>query len=429
MEIMLTICLPTFNRAEVLRETLLSLMYVKEWPFAVEILVSDDASPDHTSAVIEEVKAQHLPMIRSVRYDHNIGSFRNMVALYRSARGRYATYLADDDRLIPERVLTIISYLEANPTVVSYFAPWQLHDVSRGSTTIFGGFDDVRLFKKSDSINLFEFIVNTNASPENSIFRTDIYSHIGYSTHKLYFPFNHMFRMLDYGDIVFDPQPFYLQNNNLDVHRIEGLRGKQREGQRLLTKEAEHLLHATDVQLFWALKGAGYHGGVPSHSRANLLEIVNKSAMDTILMYAYALMHYDKDYIAASELLKRVVMWKNVQHIGSQSVQEWEQQYGFMAAFQAIKEQVDNIPAGKLMLMDDMPFTAGSGQFVGQLRALWPDLVVEVASEQQIITSDHRGDCLMVTFSTDTRNRLMAIGVAPGRVILLHEWQKNFVIS
>ncbi|MBF0159027.1 MAG: glycosyltransferase family 2 protein [Magnetococcales bacterium] len=429
-DITLTICLPTFNRAETLRQTLMELVCVREWPFAVEILVSDDASPDHTAAVVEEMRQQHLPMIRFIRYDHNIGSFRNMVGLYRSARGRYATYLADDDRLINQRMVEIIQYLEANSNIVAYFAPWQLYDVNKKDSTMFGGFDRVRLFRKADSLELFHFIVDNQASPENSIFRTDIYSHVGYSTHKLYFPFNHMFRMLDYGDIVFDPQPFYLQNNNLEVHRLENQQGKQREGQRLLTKEAEHLFHTIDAQLFWALKGAGYHDGVPDQLRAELLEKTNQATMQTVLMYAYAMMHYDRDYIAASELLKRAVMWKNIKQLGDQSLKQWEDHYGFIAAFQAIREQVINIPgAGRVVLMPDIPFGNGPEQFIAQLHSLWPDLIVELLSEQQVLAGEARHSGLMVTFSTETRNHLLAHGIAPGRVILLHEWMKNFKIS
>ncbi|MBF0124847.1 MAG: glycosyltransferase family 2 protein, partial [Magnetococcales bacterium] len=72
-DILLTICVPTFNRADTLRETLLSLEFIKSWPFAVEILVADDASPDHSWQVMQEVQQQSLPMIRPLRHEKNIG--------------------------------------------------------------------------------------------------------------------------------------------------------------------------------------------------------------------------------------------------------------------------------------------------------------------------------------------------------------------
>jgi glycosyltransferase involved in cell wall biosynthesis len=48
-----------------------------------------------------ESYASRLPL-RLMRQRRNLGIVRNTLAAFRAARGAYALYLADDDRLVPE---------------------------------------------------------------------------------------------------------------------------------------------------------------------------------------------------------------------------------------------------------------------------------------------------------------------------------------
>ncbi|MBF0125229.1 MAG: hypothetical protein HQL60_07830, partial [Magnetococcales bacterium] len=360
-----------------------------------------------------------------------IGSFRNMVGLYRAARGRYATYLADDDRLIPERVLEIINYLENNKNVVAYFTSMKLIDrVSHDAMLFWGNFDGVRLFNKSNSIELFNFMVDLPFLPEVYILRTDIYSHFGYHTHKVYFPLNQIFRMLEYGEIVLDSKPYYIQNNNIEAHRVEEQRGKMREGERLLVKEADHVRDSLDIQLFWALKVGGY-SELSEQVRAGLLEKANQAAMNSVLMNASIVLSRGRDYVTASELIKRVMLWQGYhENPGFQAlVEQWER-YAFLAAFQAIIEQTTTMPSGgKLILMPDMSASGNTGGVVAALRQHWPGTTIEVLSEADVIADQDMDRCIITTFSPEVRNRLIDGGMAAGRVILFHEWLKNFKIS
>jgi len=44
----LSICIPTYNRAAILADTLAHLEFLNDFPLTTEVVVSDNASPDDT---------------------------------------------------------------------------------------------------------------------------------------------------------------------------------------------------------------------------------------------------------------------------------------------------------------------------------------------------------------------------------------------
>ena len=94
----LTIAIPTFNRAEYLELNLRRLAeeMATTDPGAVEVLVSDNCSTDHTQSVVERAIASGLP-VRYVRNSENIGSDANIAQCFNLAKGHYVQLLGDDD--------------------------------------------------------------------------------------------------------------------------------------------------------------------------------------------------------------------------------------------------------------------------------------------------------------------------------------------
>jgi abequosyltransferase len=108
---LLTIAIPTYNRAACLRE-LLSLLadQLKDEP-RVELIISDNASPDETPAVVQDFVARGLP-VRYIRNSQNIGSDANFVQCFEQARGKYVWIFSDDDLIVPGGIAKILSYCE-----------------------------------------------------------------------------------------------------------------------------------------------------------------------------------------------------------------------------------------------------------------------------------------------------------------------------
>src|SRR4051812_19448075 len=98
---LLTIAIPTFNRAGYLEQNLEQLrLEMKGVPeSSVEILVSDNCSPDSTARVVEAAIASGLK-IRYVRNVENVGWGPNFAQCFGLAAGNYVLLLGDDDLLV-----------------------------------------------------------------------------------------------------------------------------------------------------------------------------------------------------------------------------------------------------------------------------------------------------------------------------------------
>ncbi len=98
---LLTVAIPTWNRAAFLAQTLeqLRLEMVATLPGAVEVLVSDNCSQDETLDMVQAAQAAGLG-IRYVRNSENIGSDANIAQCFNLAQGKYVLILGDDDLFV-----------------------------------------------------------------------------------------------------------------------------------------------------------------------------------------------------------------------------------------------------------------------------------------------------------------------------------------
>ncbi len=109
---LLTIAVPTYNRAGCLRELLSGLADQLQNESRVELIISDNASPDETPAVVQEFVARGLS-IRYIRNKQNIGPDANFLQCFEQARGKYVWLFSDDDLIVPGGLAKILDYCEA----------------------------------------------------------------------------------------------------------------------------------------------------------------------------------------------------------------------------------------------------------------------------------------------------------------------------
>lgn len=110
---LLTLAIPTYNRSRYLRE-LLSVLHdqiVRE--SRVELIVSDNASPDDTPSVVAEFQQRGLP-VRYLRNPENIGADGNFLQCFEQARGKYFWLFGDDDILLPGALRLLVERLASH---------------------------------------------------------------------------------------------------------------------------------------------------------------------------------------------------------------------------------------------------------------------------------------------------------------------------
>ncbi|HEY9620208.1 MAG TPA: glycosyltransferase family 2 protein [Crinalium sp.] len=112
MTILLSICLPTFNRASLLDKQLDWLnRAIQGYEAECEVFISDNCSTDDTPAVIRKWQSQFLLrsdlQFRVHCNSHNVGAVKNIAHCISAAQGKYVWTISDDD-LIYENTLGYI---------------------------------------------------------------------------------------------------------------------------------------------------------------------------------------------------------------------------------------------------------------------------------------------------------------------------------
>ncbi len=101
---LISICIPTFNRANYLKETLESIL--PQLGPDIEVVVSDNGSTDDTKSIVLEYQ-QKNPDIRYFSNDANLGFDRNLLRCLEHASGEYVWFFGSDDVLNEGGVETV----------------------------------------------------------------------------------------------------------------------------------------------------------------------------------------------------------------------------------------------------------------------------------------------------------------------------------
>jgi abequosyltransferase len=134
MEKLLSICIPTFNRAQILNRQLAWLIEeVKEFGEECEIIVSDNCSGDETPAVVEKWKSLSPIAFHANRNSENLGWMRNFSYCLSAACGHYTWILGDDDAVYEGAVAQVITTLKSRPDLSLFYLNFCERNVVAGS--------------------------------------------------------------------------------------------------------------------------------------------------------------------------------------------------------------------------------------------------------------------------------------------------------
>lgn len=131
MSSILSICIPTYNRASCLFECLTSIFdAIPEHESKLEIIISDNASSDNTTEVVEYFARKHK-IIRYHRNHENIGGENNFRLVANLAKGKYVWVFGDDDRMEKNAIqVVLINIAKEYSIVLCNYSVWT-NDFSR----------------------------------------------------------------------------------------------------------------------------------------------------------------------------------------------------------------------------------------------------------------------------------------------------------
>lgn len=123
-EVMLTLCLVTYNHEKYIKECL-DHIFRQKVNFKMEILVGNDCSTDATAKIIENNYGDKVTLINR---KENMGLCHNMYDLFMRARGKYVYLFSGDDYFLDEEMLQKqVDFLETHSDYFSVTSRFRLY--------------------------------------------------------------------------------------------------------------------------------------------------------------------------------------------------------------------------------------------------------------------------------------------------------------
>jgi glycosyltransferase involved in cell wall biosynthesis len=119
LKYILTIAIPTYNRAQYLNIQLSNLIKQVNSYSDIEILVSDNCSNDVTESVVENYNYSFINYYKQIE---NIGLDGNVLSCYENAKGKYIWYLSDDDVVFEDSVQRVYDFISKHEFSVLAFS-------------------------------------------------------------------------------------------------------------------------------------------------------------------------------------------------------------------------------------------------------------------------------------------------------------------
>ena len=180
----LSICIPTYGRLPYLKELLHNLLQqVEDMPCgAVEVLVSDNCSPDGTACYLHTLGQ---PFFHWWTNEVNIGGDRNFQKCIQEAHGEYVWLLGDDDLVVEQAVARVLD------TIVREGPDLIVATATEGESALYAGYRDFLLAscRKNPRAAMAHTLISAN------IFRRSVFD-LSFAKAKLKTQYAHMFGLM-----------------------------------------------------------------------------------------------------------------------------------------------------------------------------------------------------------------------------------------
>jgi len=160
-----SICIPTYNRREYLRETIASVLAQTYKDY--EVIVLDDGSTDGTKEMVENIGYQ-----LGYYWQENRGEPATCNRLIELAQGRYISFIHSDDLLVPDAVERMTNVMDTEPEEVVVYGNYLRID-ENGNVC---GRSKRRLYSGHITRQLFEDII---VHPNGSMFPKTVLEEAG----------------------------------------------------------------------------------------------------------------------------------------------------------------------------------------------------------------------------------------------------------
>ncbi len=191
MQYKISVCIPAYNRADLLAPLLDSILAQKFNNF--EIVICEDNSPQRLeiSRIVKKYHKNYPKLIFYYENQVNLGYDGNLRNLIFKASGDYCFFMGNDDLMAPNAILEVVSALKRHNNIGVVLRSYASFDVTPNKINqVFRYFEEERLFPKGPetistfyrrSVVISGLVLNRSAALKLSTNRFD-----GYLLYQLY---------------------------------------------------------------------------------------------------------------------------------------------------------------------------------------------------------------------------------------------------
>jgi glycosyltransferase involved in cell wall biosynthesis len=147
-----SVCMITYGHENSIEEAINSVL-MQECDFDIELIISNDSSPDATDKIIQNIILQHPKgyLIQYIKHEKNMGMMPNFISALQQCKGKYVAICEGDDYWIDRHKLQKqVSFLEINNDFVLTFHNAETHNNFTGTKYLFLKDYNVDEFKVAD---------------------------------------------------------------------------------------------------------------------------------------------------------------------------------------------------------------------------------------------------------------------------------------
>ena len=410
----LSLCIPTYNRAELLEYYLDNLAGLDEAEIDYEVVVLNHASTDGTADMLKK-KQKNMKHLRVYHQKHQVSLSGQFIAAARLAKGKYTICMADDDKLIVDKLKYYIDFMESQEDVVACYTPWQAYD-DEAEKVLHGYFDvpEKVTFNKEQGFELFAFIAQKGLYPEIALFRTDVLQQVMFTREGgAFHHFIWLYELSKRGTVAFLPENFYLEvavvksrfnrDSRLNLELTLSYLDNFRAGLELMVMRIIHDLGGDRIS---------------PETRNNMHEALLNYLLARVQVAFNRAMHTG-DFLAASELAQRIMLWRGPFR---QDLMQCAQHALFGAGVQQAVWLFQSMSWKEELVL--FGFEASDGVET-MLKKHYPDISVRVLDEQKIRDSVDAEKALLLVKLSRQKEQFSDMFL-PGHIISLEETTDYF---
>ncbi len=303
---LLSICIPTYNRAALLDYCLEHLHGFERFGMPFEVVVSDNASTDRTVDVLR-AHGREMPSLRYFVQPELVHNGSNYFNAVRHARGEIVVYLADDDSLVLEPLVEHVRRMEREPDLAAIYTDWIAYDDEHERELHrYYHFSESACFGADNPLALLEFLLQQVLLPEVGVFRRQALLQAEYYGARGGYPAFHVtYRLSRLGRVAFELLPFYREHRMLKPQFASRTSINMERRLHLIGDEFRN--HLETVAL-WAFQDSGM--AIPSDEQKVAVRALIDRFLEARIPLEISRSLQEGNWILAAELRRRIVLWR-----------------------------------------------------------------------------------------------------------------------